>query len=202
MRSSTGVRLETRSHRRVPTDDADRETPDEPGFLSELRRRGVFRVAAVHAVGAWLAVQVADATFDVLGVPPEIHRGVILLAIAGFPVAVALGWIFDRTEDGLAPLEGEARYAAVLEAMGLPSGPRGSAGSRSPTSIPVRGARSPPGVVFERRAATPTPRACGQARPGVSGRLRARTILVAYGSTILALTNSMKSMFWLPALAS
>lgn len=46
-------------------------------------------------------VQVADATFEVLGIPAEIHRFVILLAIAGFPVSLILGWIFDWTADGV-----------------------------------------------------------------------------------------------------
>ncbi len=32
---------------------------------------GVFRVSAMHSVAAWLVVQIADATFDVLGIPPS-----------------------------------------------------------------------------------------------------------------------------------
>jgi TolB-like protein len=67
----------------------------EPDFLAELKRRGVFRVAAMYAVAAWLVVQVADATFEVLGIPEAAHRILILVAVAGFPVAVALGWIYD-----------------------------------------------------------------------------------------------------------
>lgn len=71
-------------------------TPDtEQDFFAELKRRGVSRVATMYAVVAWLIVQMADATFDVLGVPEAAHRILILVAAAGFPVAIALGWIFD-----------------------------------------------------------------------------------------------------------
>ena len=38
---------------------------EQRDFFSELKRRKVFRVAAMYAVGAWGVVQVADATFDV-----------------------------------------------------------------------------------------------------------------------------------------
>lgn len=76
---------------------------DEPerDFFAELKRRNVFRVAAMYAVVAWLVIQVADATFEVLGVPDAAHRILILVAAAGFPVAVALGWLFDWTSEGL-----------------------------------------------------------------------------------------------------
>jgi TolB-like protein len=67
----------------------------EPDLLDELKRRGVFRVAAMYAVVAWLIVQIADATFDVLGVSEAAHRILIFVAAAGFPFAVALGWIYD-----------------------------------------------------------------------------------------------------------
>ena len=49
----------------------------------------------MYAVVAWLIVQVADATFDVLGISESVHRILILVAAAGFPVALALGWIYD-----------------------------------------------------------------------------------------------------------
>lgn len=73
----------------------------ETGLLAELKRRNVFRVAAMYAVAAWLVVQIADATFEPLGVPESAHRILILLAALGFPVALVLGWLFDWTDEGL-----------------------------------------------------------------------------------------------------
>jgi hypothetical protein len=39
------------------------------GWLQRLRERGVIRVAASYAVIAWLSLQIADVTFEPLGVP-------------------------------------------------------------------------------------------------------------------------------------
>ena len=75
----------------------DRET----GFFAELRRRNVFRVATIYAVAAWLLIQIADATFEPLGVPEPAHRILILVAALGFPIALVLGWLFDWTAEGL-----------------------------------------------------------------------------------------------------
>ena len=42
-------------------------------FMTELRRRRVFRVAAVYGGVAFVIVQIIDGTFEVMGVPPA-HR--------------------------------------------------------------------------------------------------------------------------------
>lgn len=71
------------------------------GWFAELRRRKVIRVAAVYLVVAWLVIQVADATFEPMGLPSWVLKLVILLAILGFPLACALAWAFDVTEAGI-----------------------------------------------------------------------------------------------------
>ena len=73
----------------------------ETGLFSELKRRNVFRVAAMYALAAWLVIQIADATFEPLGVPDSAHRILILVTALGFPVALVLGWLFDWTAEGL-----------------------------------------------------------------------------------------------------
>jgi len=71
------------------------------GWFAELRRRKVFRVAVVYAVAAWLAIQVADAVFEPLGLPAWTLKLVIVLALLGFPLACALAWAFDVTPEGI-----------------------------------------------------------------------------------------------------
>jgi adenylate cyclase len=73
----------------------------ETGLFRELKRRNVFRVAAMYAVAAWLVIQIADATFEPLGVSDSAHRILILVVALGFPVALVLGWVFDWTAEGL-----------------------------------------------------------------------------------------------------
>ncbi len=75
--------------------------PAKPSFWAELRRRKVYNVGAVYVVAAWLLVQIADSTFEPLGLPEAAIRLLIYVAIAGFPVALLLAWIFEITAEGI-----------------------------------------------------------------------------------------------------
>jgi TolB-like protein len=78
-------------------------------FVSELRRRQVFRTAAWYGGLAWLAVEVADTVFPRFGLPDWLVRAVIVGAALGLPLALALAWSFDlsalgiRRETGVVP---------------------------------------------------------------------------------------------------
>jgi TolB-like protein len=60
-----------------------------------LRRRQVFRAVAWYAAAAWAAIQVASTVFPEFGLPEWSVRAVIVAALLGLPVAVALAWWFD-----------------------------------------------------------------------------------------------------------
>jgi len=70
-------------------------------FLTELRRRKVFRVSAWYAAGVFGLVQVADAVVPALNLPEWTLTALVFAAIAGFPVAVLFSWLFDLTPDGI-----------------------------------------------------------------------------------------------------
>ena len=70
-------------------------------IYSELKRRHVFRVAIAYVVVAWLILQVADVTFDEIGVPDWTFRVVMVFLLIGFPIAVLLAWAYDLTPGGL-----------------------------------------------------------------------------------------------------
>lgn len=69
--------------------------------LGELRRRGVFRVAALYIVGAWLSLQVADLAFPGLSIPDEAIRYVWIGALAGLPLVLLFGWRYEITAGGV-----------------------------------------------------------------------------------------------------
>jgi len=94
------------------------------GYLARLRERGILRVAASYAVIAWLVLQIADVTFDPLGVPKWVLTSLIVVAALGFPVAVALAWFYEIGDDGVSRdsaaegvarpnVHGKRRYADV-----------------------------------------------------------------------------------------
>jgi TolB-like protein len=70
-------------------------------FISELKRRRVFRVTGIYAIVAWIVVQVAATTFPVLLLPDWTVRFVVALFLLGLPVVVVLAWLFDITPEGI-----------------------------------------------------------------------------------------------------
>ena len=81
-------------------------------LLSELKRRKVFRDAAVYLASAFVVAQAADIFLPGLGLPEWTLRLVLALLILGFPLAIVLSWMFDLTPTGI-------RRTAVF---GLPPG--------------------------------------------------------------------------------
>lgn len=70
-------------------------------FFAELKRRKVIRVGIAYFALAWVLMQVADVTFERLGLPSWTITLVIVLSIAGFPVALLLAWAYELTPGGL-----------------------------------------------------------------------------------------------------
>jgi TolB-like protein len=75
--------------------------PDRPGLFEELKRRRVVRAVLVYGVVAWVVAQVANVFFPALRLPEWTVTLVAALAVLGFPITVALAWIFGRTPDGI-----------------------------------------------------------------------------------------------------
>jgi TolB-like protein/Flp pilus assembly protein TadD len=73
----------------------------EGGFLHELRRRHVVRVAIAYAVAAWVLLQLASIVFPALGAPDWVLRIAIAVLALGFPLALVLAWAFELTPEGI-----------------------------------------------------------------------------------------------------
>jgi TolB-like protein len=101
------------------------------GFIKELRRRRVFRTAAVYIVGAWLILQVADVLFPGWGLSDAAVNVLFVAAVIGLPLALVFGWFFDVTlhgivrtpavdqEDGNVPLSLQRSDYLVLAVLGV-----------------------------------------------------------------------------------
>ena len=70
-------------------------------FFAELKRRNVYKVAVAYAVASWLIIQVATQVFPFFEIPNWAVRLVVLLLIAGFPVALIFSWAFEITPEGI-----------------------------------------------------------------------------------------------------
>jgi CheY-like chemotaxis protein len=81
------------------------------GLLWQLKRRHVYNAAATYAAGGFIVLQGAELLLPALPVPGWSYTALAGAVIAGFPVALMLGWIYDISATGLrrtdaAPLQG------------------------------------------------------------------------------------------------
>ncbi|MDX1675649.1 MAG: hypothetical protein R3314_12715, partial [Longimicrobiales bacterium] len=84
---------------------------DPRSLWHELKRRRVWRTAAVYAAVSWGVLQLADVVWEPLGLPPWTMTFVIVLAIIGFPLVLTLEWVFETSAEGVKRTSrtGEAR---------------------------------------------------------------------------------------------
>ncbi|HSM17616.1 MAG TPA: protein kinase, partial [Gemmatimonadales bacterium] len=78
-----------------------RPAPSVKRFLAELKRRNVFRVAAVYGVMGFAVIEIAGAVFPNIPLPAWTATLVVWLVLLGFPLALALAWTFETTPGGL-----------------------------------------------------------------------------------------------------
>src|SRR5437867_754326 len=94
------------------------------GFFEELQRRKVYRVAAAYIIAAGFIIQIGSAVFPAWELPNWTLRLVIVLLLAGFPIALILAWAYDVTPQGIQatpapPGTHRRRNVIALTAIGL-----------------------------------------------------------------------------------
>jgi TolB-like protein len=70
-------------------------------LLADLKRRQVFKVAAVYGATGFIVVQAADVFVPALRLPAAITTAIALLVILGLPIALVVAWAFEVTPGGL-----------------------------------------------------------------------------------------------------
>jgi TolB-like protein len=77
-------------------------------FFAELKRRKVFQVAAVYGAGMFGVLQGADILVQALHLPESLVTLAAVVGLLGFPVALFVAWVFERSPDGLVRTEDAA----------------------------------------------------------------------------------------------
>jgi adenylate cyclase len=70
-------------------------------FLSELRRRRVFRVLLAYGIVSFAVLQVIEPVMHGLHLPEWVLSAAVVALGLGFPVAIGLAWAFDLTPSGV-----------------------------------------------------------------------------------------------------
>ena len=71
------------------------------GFIHEIRRRNVHRVALAYLGAAWLLVQILETVLPVYEVDDAVIRWVILALLVAFLPILAVAWAFEWTAKGI-----------------------------------------------------------------------------------------------------
>jgi adenylate cyclase len=70
-------------------------------FLSELRRRRVFRVLLAYGIVSFALLQIIEPVMHGLHLPEWVLSTAVVALGLGFPVAIGLAWAFDLTPTGV-----------------------------------------------------------------------------------------------------
>ena len=70
-------------------------------FITELKRRNVFRIGAAYAVLGWLFIQILETILPVFSAPAWVLQTLIFLILLGLPGALILAWLFEITPEGV-----------------------------------------------------------------------------------------------------
>jgi adenylate cyclase len=70
-------------------------------FLTELKRRKVYRVAVVYIIVGFAVIEGGQLIFDALEFPRAAWQLVVVLTILGFPIALVLAWALELTPEGI-----------------------------------------------------------------------------------------------------
>jgi len=102
-------------------------------FLSELKRRKVYRVAIVYAAVAFVIWQVADLALPYLGLPAAAVTFVLVLTLFGFPLALVLAWAYELRPEEPVPVGAPSPVPASAPARAAPMSP-GAEPTRRPAA--------------------------------------------------------------------
>jgi TolB-like protein/Flp pilus assembly protein TadD len=97
------------------------DTPGYQRLFAELKRRKVFKVAAVYGAVTFGVLQAADVLVPAMDLPEAVVRGIALVCILGFPIALVLAWAFETTPEGVR----RTSHAEPEEIRDIVSAPRG-----------------------------------------------------------------------------
>src|SRR5213594_2085153 len=74
-------------------------------FLTELKRRNVYRAAIAYGVVAWFLTQLTTQVFPFFEIPNSAVRFVVIALAVGFPIAMLLAWVYEFTPEGIVRTE-------------------------------------------------------------------------------------------------
>ena len=69
-------------------------------LVTTLKAHAVFRIATIYAISGWLLIQFADISLEAFDAPNWVMRFFLLVVLAGFPIALVISWLANRSNLG------------------------------------------------------------------------------------------------------
>lgn len=69
-------------------------------YISELKRRNVFKASVAYLIVAWIIIQVASIALPAFDAPPIVLKIILFIMVIGFPLNLVFAWAFELTPDG------------------------------------------------------------------------------------------------------
>ncbi len=82
-------------------------------YISELKRRNVFKPAITYLVVGWVIAQVADLVLSNFDAPPYIMKTLIFILIIGFPINLIFAWVYELSPKGIKKTENIEEVTSV-----------------------------------------------------------------------------------------
>src|SRR5438270_6270506 len=87
-------------------------------LFAELKRRRIFRALVGYGIAAFAVLQIIEPIMHGLHWPDAVLSYVVVALAAGFPIVLALAWIFDASADTAAASLRGPRVVIALVAIG------------------------------------------------------------------------------------
>lgn len=87
-------------------------------LLDELKRRRVYRVGVAYMIAGVAVLEIADLILPGLALPDWVYPFLVVVTLAGFPIALVLAWALELTPDGIRRTHGGSRRRWTVPAYG------------------------------------------------------------------------------------
>jgi len=74
-------------------------------YISELKRRHVFKAGIAYLIVAWVIAEVASVVLPTFNAPAYFMKTLLFILIIGFPINLIIAWIYDITPEGIMKTE-------------------------------------------------------------------------------------------------
>jgi TolB-like protein len=89
------------------------------GFIAELKRRHVVRAGVAYAAVGFVVLQAAEIIREAWAFPEWVLRLVVVFTLLGFPLVLALAWVYELTPIGLRTMRELDSESGIPETAGL-----------------------------------------------------------------------------------